>query len=511
MRATSVNEAALVVAAQGGDQRALDELVAAYLPLVYNIVGRALSGHPDVDDIVQDTMVRALRDLRALRTPESFRLWLATIAVRQVGTHLDRRRAALWRTVPLDDAVDLPDSDADFEGLTILRLGLSGQRRQVARASRWLDPEDRALLSLWWLEAAGHLTRPELAGAMGITVTHAGVRIQRMTNQLEASRHLVAALEARRRCPGLAGVVADWDGRPSPLWRKRIARHVRSCPTCERAAEGLIPAARLLVGLALVPVPLALAATAKGVLSATVVSAVPSVSTYGAAIKVGLFSQLAHAVGAHPVVTAVVTVGALAAGAVAVVPWPSSEPPSSSTVVAQGPTRAAEPTPAAEPTRAATPTRVGPRPTTAAPSTPRPATVRLGPVSLESVDQAGSFVTLFGDFGVLTPIGAGQDRQAATFEAVPGLANAGCISLRTRDGRYLRHSMWRLRLSADEHTALFRGDATFCVHAGSVPGTVALESANYPGRYLRHVGGELWVHELDGSADFISSSSFRTR
>ncbi|WP_425556378.1 RNA polymerase sigma factor, partial [Kitasatospora nipponensis] len=47
------DHAELVVAAQAGDDRAREELIAAYLPLLYNIVGRALGGHADVDDVVQ--------------------------------------------------------------------------------------------------------------------------------------------------------------------------------------------------------------------------------------------------------------------------------------------------------------------------------------------------------------------------------------------------------------------------------------------------------------------------
>lgn len=39
-------------------------------------------------------------------------------------------------------------------------------------------------------------TRAELAAALGTSVAHAGVRVQRMRNQLELSRSLVAALEA---------------------------------------------------------------------------------------------------------------------------------------------------------------------------------------------------------------------------------------------------------------------------------------------------------------------------
>ncbi len=252
------SETSLVVAAQAGDRRALDELVTACLPLVYAIARRALGGLPDVDDVVQETMLRVLRELRTLRTPESFRSWLATIATRQISTNRQRRQAELQRTAPLDEATDLPAVEA--EGLVLTHVQLSGHRRQAARASRWLDLDDRALLSLWWREAAGRLTRTELAAALGTSVAHAGVRVQRMRNQWELSRSLVAALEGRPRCAQLSAALEHWDGVPSPLWRKRITRHTRSCPVCARAADELVPLERLILVLALLPVPVVLLA-----------------------------------------------------------------------------------------------------------------------------------------------------------------------------------------------------------------------------------------------------------
>jgi RNA polymerase sigma factor (sigma-70 family) len=258
MPVSRVSDTGLVVAAQAGDRRALDELVAACLPSVYTIVRRALGGLPDVDDVVQETMLRVLRELRTLRTPESFRPWLATITTRQISTNLHRRQAEGRRTVPLDEVADPPAVEA--EGLALTNVQLSGHRRQAVRASRWLDLDDRALLSLWWRETAGQLTRTELAAALGTRVAHAGVRVQRMRNQLELSRSLVAALEGRPRCAQLAAVLERWDGVPSPLWRKRITRHIRSCPVCARAGADLVPLERLILVFALLPVPVALLA-----------------------------------------------------------------------------------------------------------------------------------------------------------------------------------------------------------------------------------------------------------
>ncbi|GLH99617.1 RNA polymerase sigma factor [Phytohabitans aurantiacus] len=238
------NEASLVVAARAGDRRALDQLVTEYLPLVYLIARRALGELPDVDDVVQETMLRALRELRTLRTPESFRPWLMTIATRQVSTHLHRRQADAERTAALDEVTESPDVDA--EDLAVLCAELSGQRRQVVRASRWLDPDDRELLPLWWLETAGRLTRTEVAAALSASRAHTGVRVQRMRQQLDLCRSLVAALDARPRCRRLSALVEGWDRLPSPLWRKRVTRHTRSCALCARAADGLLPLERLL-------------------------------------------------------------------------------------------------------------------------------------------------------------------------------------------------------------------------------------------------------------------------
>ncbi|MFE0652618.1 sigma-70 family RNA polymerase sigma factor [Streptomyces sp. NPDC059534] len=256
---------ALVEAARAGDAHARDTLVRAYLPLVHNIVGRALDGHADTDDIVQETMVRALDGLTGLRDPARFRSWLVAIAMNGI-----RRR---WREnqqapVPgLDRAEELADPAGDFTELTILRLGLSGQRRDVARATRWLDEDDRELLALWWLEAAGELTRAEVAeGLDGISPQHAAVRIQRMKERLETGRCVVRALDAVPPCPELAEILTGWDGRPSPLWRKRVARHLRTCAGCTgrvTGRRGLASVESLLVGIGLVP-PLAAGAALRG-------------------------------------------------------------------------------------------------------------------------------------------------------------------------------------------------------------------------------------------------------
>ncbi|MGW2637890.1 sigma-70 family RNA polymerase sigma factor [Streptomyces sp. NPDC001348] len=283
-----------IAAAQEGDRRAMDELVEGWLPLVYNVVGRALNGHADVDDVVQETMLRAVGNLGTLRDPDSFRSWLMAIAMHRI-----RDRARRRPVLRLEENV--PEDAADFAGLTVLKLQLEGQRREVAEAVRWLDAEDRQLLSLWWLEVAGELTRRELAAAVGVSRQHAAVRVQRMKERLETSRGIVRALDGA--CPELRDLTARWDGRPDSVWRKRLARHIRGCGYCGDTREPVVPAERLLVGIALVPVPagfaLSLALGGKTAVAAT------TATTAGWSAKVlGVLTKPAVAVTAGATIVA---------------------------------------------------------------------------------------------------------------------------------------------------------------------------------------------------------------
>lgn len=504
--------AGLVVAARAGDDRAREELIAAYLPLLYNIVGRSLGGHADVDDVVQETLLRVVRDLPALRAPESFRSWLVSITLRQINTHWQRQRVFAGRTTVIDEASQIPDAGAEPEDATILRLHVSDERRQVVEAGRWLDPDHRMLLSLWWQECAGSLSRDDMAVATGLTAAHVGVRLQRMREQLELSRTIVAALEAEPRCPQLDETVADWDGLRASVWRKRIARHTRDCPVCTATTAERVPAELLVLSIAplAVPVGLVAALAAKGLLSsagagATGLAAVPvafGTATGGGSLPSSLIGKLS-AVTAHPLVG--LAAGAvLVAGTAAYATWP--EPAHRAPGVSAAPTVGA-PTPIpARTTASAVPTTVAPSAVAG--------TVPLGPQSLESVDDPGLYLTYAGDFAALGRVSASsgtQTRQRVTFTVVRGLADPRCVTFRAADGRYLRHRELRLRLSANDGSELFREDATFCPSPGAVAGSVTLHAHNYPGSVLRHRDGGIRLDGSDGTRAFAGQASFIVR
>ncbi|MFJ6952980.1 RNA polymerase sigma factor, partial [Micromonospora aurantiaca (nom. illeg.)] len=210
----------VVDAARRGDRAAVDELVSHCLPLVYNIVGRALNRSADVDDVVQNTMLSVVRGLPGVREPQLFRSWLVAVTMNEIRTHTQRRHTT---PAPPEDIDNVIDPRADFEDLTLTQLRLADQRREVVLATRWLDDDHRHLLSLWWLVEAGHLSRADLVDALKLAPHHVTVRVSRMKAQLDTARLVVRALTARPGCAGLADTASGWDRRPAPVWRKRFA------------------------------------------------------------------------------------------------------------------------------------------------------------------------------------------------------------------------------------------------------------------------------------------------
>jgi RNA polymerase sigma factor (sigma-70 family) len=389
-----------VRAAQGGDRQAIDILVAASLPQVYNIVGRALNGHADVDDVVQETLIRIVRDLPALRDPDRFRGWVVAIANRQLQLYLRARRKTSQRQQAL--AADVPDPGSDFAARAVTELLLDGQRREVVEAARWLADDDRLLLSLWWQEASGEITRADLARALDLTPRHAAVRVKRMKDQLDAARTVTRALAAGN-CADLSHLTHGWNGTPDPLWRKRLTRHVRDCPRCSTQRRGLLPAEKLLLGLLAVPLPAALATACVG-LAQTGPATAPSMTPVATSVW-QLFTTKTTAVA--------VSVAAVAGGgfvyAVHTEPIAPERPPA---VIAQPP--AATETPAPSSTASTRPT--------AAPSATARAT---GPVT--GVTAADLFVAPDG-----SDTGDGSiDRPFATIgRAVAAVRPSQTIALR---------------------------------------------------------------------------------
>ncbi|MGW3044880.1 CAP domain-containing protein [Kitasatospora sp. NPDC001159] len=245
--------------ARSEDDETTARLLTEALPLAYNIVGRALDGCPDTDEAVRAAVARAavVRARRAHGGPDAparFRVRLMATAVDEVRRH--RRAVRAMSAAPGSGGPEEPARPTvDFVDLTVVRLELAGERREIAEATRWLGDTGWDVLALWWLEACGALDRPELAEALDLSRQQTAVLLDRLTAGLAAARVAQRALAAVPGCGELRALVEAWSGVPDPGWRERIAGHASGCVACFRCSGALTPAEDVLGGLPLVPLP----------------------------------------------------------------------------------------------------------------------------------------------------------------------------------------------------------------------------------------------------------------
>ena len=130
--------AELVERAQRGDHEAFDALASAAYHRLYAIARRILRDGYAAEDAVQDTLVRAWRDIRGLRDPEAFDAWLHRLLVNACNDQVRRNRR---RPVELPGlTIDRPAPDDDLARLA--------DRDELERAFLDLSVEHRAVLVL---------------------------------------------------------------------------------------------------------------------------------------------------------------------------------------------------------------------------------------------------------------------------------------------------------------------------------------------------------------------------
>ena len=159
-------EASLVVAARDGDRSAFGRLYDRFAPMVHGLL-LARVPRAEVDDLVQDVFLQAMRRLDALRNPEAFGPWLAAIARNRVRDHYRH-------TEPV---AELP------ENLTGA-IHPEGEALHVLAAIRRLPESYRETLMLRLVEG---MTGPEIAERTGLTPGSVRVNLHRGMQMLRGA------------------------------------------------------------------------------------------------------------------------------------------------------------------------------------------------------------------------------------------------------------------------------------------------------------------------------------
>jgi RNA polymerase sigma-70 factor (ECF subfamily) len=192
--AETAQDAELVRLAQAGDAKAFEALVVKYQRRIARHVARYAKAAGDVEDLVQETFIRAYRGLASFRGDSAFYSWLYRIATNAALNHLERRPGdvLLGDDAPEEraDAFEPGVSDAEDPERTLMAKQIA---ETVQRAVARLQPELAEALMLYEIEGK---TYAEIAGMLGIPIGTVRTRIFRAREFIAA--RLQPVLEPQR-------------------------------------------------------------------------------------------------------------------------------------------------------------------------------------------------------------------------------------------------------------------------------------------------------------------------
>jgi RNA polymerase sigma-70 factor (ECF subfamily) len=236
------SETELVAAAQGGDRRALEELLGRHQARVFRFGRKMCGDEEDAQDVLQETLLAAARTLPDFRGASSVSTWLYTIARsfcikrRRSGkfapAHLDSLEQNSERAAEVADPARSPEEDAAGRQL----------RAALDEAIGALEPMYREVLVLRDVEG---LPAAEVAEALGLTVEAVKSRLHRARVAVRERVAPVLGLETggAPSAPGCRDVVQIFsrrlEGEIDGSACAELEQHLEGCPLCRGRCESL--------------------------------------------------------------------------------------------------------------------------------------------------------------------------------------------------------------------------------------------------------------------------------
>ncbi len=139
----------LIEKARSGNDEALQELVNRHLQALYTFCVRYMGNTEDAQDAVQETFLKAWRNLNRFDSKRSLRTWLFAIAKNTATDIMRRRRSVTFSRFDADDDSNvLMDTLADPEPLPEELFERALQAGEVQEALKEVRPRDRMILNL---------------------------------------------------------------------------------------------------------------------------------------------------------------------------------------------------------------------------------------------------------------------------------------------------------------------------------------------------------------------------
>ncbi|HEX5401698.1 MAG TPA: sigma factor, partial [Pseudonocardiaceae bacterium] len=204
-----------------------DDFTPAHRVLVQRLVSKKVPAD-QVEDLVQDTLLRAVSGLREMPLPPAnLAAWLTTVTRYQVADHL-RAKARGFQETELDSCADRLPPDPDHADQVIPRVGV---HQFLGEAAGLLASQDIEPLRPYLQVANGAMSRDAMAEELHVPRNFNQFLARWRSRFREALLVLAYLTEpgVDEHCDFLA--TARQQPRSSAL-RRDVAKHIERCPRC---------------------------------------------------------------------------------------------------------------------------------------------------------------------------------------------------------------------------------------------------------------------------------------
>jgi RNA polymerase sigma-70 factor (ECF subfamily) len=234
----AIEEISLIEAARAGDPDAVDALLTRYEPRLLRFAARLCRDHEDAQDVLQESLLAAVRSLRDYRGDASLSTWLYTIArsfcikKRRRSVYAPKAEVSLEWEARAADAVADPGRDPERQ------LENTELAQALDTAIAELEPEKREVLLLRDVEG---LPAAEVAEILGLSVEAVKSRLHRA--RLAVRERLLPVLGRGVRpegCPEIGALFSrHLEGEIGPDACAAMERHLLACPACKSECQTL--------------------------------------------------------------------------------------------------------------------------------------------------------------------------------------------------------------------------------------------------------------------------------
>ncbi len=133
-----------------GEEQALEELVARYLPLIYGYVRNYTGSEEHASDITQEVFIKAWKHLKSFDQSKQFRTWIFTIAKRTAIDWLRKKNALPFSMMTSEDSEQsFAESLADAGISLAEQLMQKEEQRQLAGVMAQLPENYHSVIALY--------------------------------------------------------------------------------------------------------------------------------------------------------------------------------------------------------------------------------------------------------------------------------------------------------------------------------------------------------------------------